>query len=343
MGVDRRTVNVAVDGTSHSVQLATGAHLILSVAAAHGPAYCADERADMEILPARFDDGQASSARDLMMRSLEAESAGEVAKKLRASGDAARAILWIDGSLYADLAHMAGAPGKVQWGTLLERAGHLLKTTAGLFDLAERSGLWLVGIGKTQRAGFLFDALSSSAMGGEPPRERRRGDEQAEDDGRPADGELLAAMGTGWSWPLILDGRRFPITSNAAQEALKECPAVISTYVRPHPADLPLRIDLPASALGLEDRLMPHLREETGRPWPAWLPDPAIMRPVLEAALAAYGGISVYNAPLYAVDKMVRLPRRELEVRYLPICEKIAGLQPGSLGINRGRRRFLIA
>jgi hypothetical protein len=162
------------------------------------------------------------------------------------------------------------------------------------------------------------------------------------DGGRPADGELLATMPIGWSWPVILDGRRFPLTSGLAKELLGACPAIVSTYVRPHAADLPLRIDVPVSALGLEDRLLPAAGE-AARTWPAWLPDPDLMRPVVQTALDAYGGMNVYNAPLYAVDRLVRLPRRELELRFLPVCEKVAGLQPGSLNINRGRRRFLTA
>src|SRR6478672_1859919 len=67
-----RTLNVAVDGTSHSVQLSNGAHFILAAAAAMGPPPVGQrDRADMEILPARFDNGAASSARDFLMRSLE--------------------------------------------------------------------------------------------------------------------------------------------------------------------------------------------------------------------------------------------------------------------------------
>jgi hypothetical protein len=120
------------------------------------------------------------------------------------------------------------------------------------------------------------------------------------------------------------------------------CPAIVSTYVRPHPADLPLRLDVPASAVGFDDRLLPAAASAS-RTWPAWVPDPIVMRPIVLAALAAYGGMSVYNAPLYAVDRLVRLPRRELELRFLPVCERVAGLRPGSLGVDRGRRRFLTA
>src|SRR5688500_19027585 len=126
-GPRARPIDVAVDGTSHSVQLHNGAHFILAVAAAHGPDYCRDERADMEILPARYDDSQASSARDLLMRSLEAFTATQAAACLSDRGEANRGVLWVDGSLFADLAHMAGAPEKVRWGAGIERAGRLLE------------------------------------------------------------------------------------------------------------------------------------------------------------------------------------------------------------------------
>ena len=335
-GHSDRPVDVAVDGTSHTVQLQNGAHFVLAVAAAYGPEYCRREHADVEILPARYDDGQASSARDLLMRSLEAQVATQAATAVAEQGEARRCILWIDGSLYSDLSHMAGAPEKVAWGGGTERAGHLLETTAALLAHAEQSGLWMVGIGKTQRAGFLFDALTATAMPAAPSSSAVE-----VDGGRPADGELLATMTTGWSWPVILDGRRFPLMSGLARETLGASPAIISTYLRPHAADLPLRLDVPASAVGFDDRLLPPIGD--GRAWPAWVPDPDVVKPVVRAALAAYGGMSVYNAPLYAVDRLVRLPRRELELRFLPVCEKVAGLRPGSLGINRGRRRFLTA
>lgn len=338
-GPRKRPVDVAVDGTSHTVQLHNGAHFILAVAASHGPDYCREERADMEILPARYEDAQASSARDLLMRSLEAFTATQAAACLSERGEAPRSVLWIDGSLYADLTHMAGAPEKVRWGGGVERAGRLLETTAALFSQAEKSNLWVIGIGKTQRAGFLFDALTSAAVNS---LDATRGspDDVDVDGGRPADGELLATMSTGWSWPVILDGRRIPLMSGLAKDLLGSCPAIVSTYVRPHAADLPLRIDIPVSALGLDDRLLPG-DGDVARTWPAWLPDPQLMRPVVQTAMAAYGGMTVYNAPLYAVDRLVRLPRRDLELRFLPICERVAGLEPGSLNINRGRRRFL--
>jgi NurA domain len=327
-----RTIHVAVDGTSHAVQLSNGAHFILAAAAAMGPVPVGQrERADMEILPARFDDGAAFSARDYLMRALETYLAVEAAGIVAAEGIAEQSILWVDGSLYGDLSHIASAPHQMSWGGSLERLGSLLRQTAALHDQAERSGLWVVGVGKTQRASFLYHALAAGAGAGP--------DDVSD---RPSDGEILASAPTGWSWPLILDSRHFPNVTAEAQEILEHCPAIVSFYVRPHPADLPLRVDVPASAVGLGDRLLPELLDEAATPWPAWVPDPDAVQPVVEAVLASYGGLRAYNAPLYAVDRLVRLPRRDLELRYLPMCAKVAGLPPGALSVDRGRRRFLL-
>ena len=331
-----RTFHVAVDGTSHSVQLSSGAHFVLAAAAAVGPAPVGQrDRADMEILPARYDDSAAASARDYLMRSLETYTAVEAAGIIASEGLGKQTILWIDGSLHGDLSHIASAPHQMSWGGSLARLSSLLRQSAALHDQAEQSDLWLVGIGKTQRASFLYQAL---AAGTAPDEDRERG---AQD--HPTDGELLGLAATGWTWPLMLDYRQFSRITPEAEQALKLCPAIISCYVRPHPADLPLRIDVPASACGLGDRLLPYLLDETPTAWPAWVPDPEVVRPVVEAVVAAYGGVRAYNGPLYAVDRLVRLPRRDLEMRYLPMCAKVAGLPAGALSVDRGRRRFIMA
>src|SRR5436190_19448542 len=116
-----RTLHVAVDGTSHAVQLGNGAHFILAAAAAMGPPPVGQrDRADMEILPARFDNGAASSARDFLMRSLETYLAVEATAVVATEGLSEQAILWIDGSLYGDLSHIASAPHEMSWGGRLE-------------------------------------------------------------------------------------------------------------------------------------------------------------------------------------------------------------------------------
>jgi hypothetical protein len=352
------------------------------------------DTADVQVMRGRHDVADAATARDLLMRSLEADAALDAASLLVSEGLAGQAIIWMDGSLHGELVHVAAPPARLYtepgdfpderpprwWGAVVSRAVAVLHARAHLLKLAERSGLWVVGLSKTQRAGFLSAALEHAALGRTPPARAAAG----HDEERPSDGEVLALAGAGWSHPLVLDASRFlSRVSDPAYDALGDCPAIVSCYVRPHPADLPLRVDVPASALGLPDRFLvddpvappraagspagvapfdydqdalwsaPASRRPSGTPVdrpvdragmgapPAWLPDPEAMRPVIEAVLAAYGGIHVYNGPLYAVDRLVRLSRRELETRYLPICAKVVGLPPGALAVDRGRRRFV--
>ena len=56
--------------------------------------------------------------------------------------------------------------------------------------------------------------------------------------------------------------------------------------------------------------------------------------------LALYGGHTVHNAPLYKVDRKVRLSRRTVEQVYLPVLERIANV---SLSVDRSRRRFPVS
>ncbi|MBI3970608.1 MAG: DNA double-strand break repair nuclease NurA [Chloroflexi bacterium] len=347
-GPARRSVHVAVDGTGHSVELSTGAHFVLAAAAAAGPPPVGQHNAaDMEVIPARYEQADAATARDLMMQLLEVFMAAEAASVLVQDGLAPDAILWLDGSIYGSLAHLAGAPGplfderdaydadagkKTRWAINVQRAINIVQRKAELLDLTERSGLWLIGLAKTQRASFLFDALAATPEGlTRAPHERA------------ADGELLAAAPLGFSWPVVLDGRSFQAIAPAARVALAETPAIVSCYVRPHAADLPLRVDVPASLVGLDDRLLLEPSSLSPRPTPAWVPDPKIVWPIIQSVVASYGGVHAYNAPLYAVDRLVRLSRRELETRYLPICAKVIGVDPRLLAVDRGRRRFLIA
>lgn len=354
-----RRFHVAIDGTSHAVQLSTGAHLILAAAAACGPPPVGQrDNADVQVMRGRHDFADAATARDLLMRSLEADAAFDAASILVGEGLSPEAVLWMDGSLYSELAHVAAPPERVYadvdesptdrpqrwWSAVVSRANAVLHARANLMRLAEHAGLWVIGVSKTQRAGFLADALELSAMKG--------GGAGDGDDERPSDGELLSMAGAGWSHPLVLDAGRFiGRVSETAYDVLQGCPAIVSCYVRPHPADLPLRVDVPASAIGLDHRFLPEDALDApaqaggavgrmGRP-PAWLPEIEAMRPVIEAVLVAYGGVNVYNGPLYAVDRLVRLSRRELETRYLPICAKVVGLPPSALSVDRGRRRFI--
>ena len=326
-----RRLGVGVDGTGHAVSLATGAHLVVSMASALGPEPVGRiDLAEVEALPARYDDAAASSARDLLMRSLETAAAHEALRRAAGVVAGARTTIWIDGSLHGDLAHMAGGPAVARWGGAADRAGALLVATRALHLDAVACGARLLGLAKTQRAAVLVNALEAEA----PPGLGGPGE-------RPRDGEVLAAMPDGWSWPVVLDAGQFPSPDPAAMAILESCPAIVTTYVRPHPADLPLRLDVPAAALGLPDRLGRPSRPGTVIA-PRWLADPDLMRPFVAEVTAAYGGIIVHNGPLYAIDRLVRLTRRDLETVVLPAIARAAGVPASALGVDRGRRRFIL-
>lgn len=330
-------VAAAVDGTGHAVSLSTGAHLVVAMAVAIGPAPVGRiEVADVEALPARYDDAAAASARDLLMRSLETAAAREAVARAPGPGGGATTV-WIDGSLHADLAHMAGGPTAARWGGGAERAGALLQATRDLHLSAEAHGVKLIGLAKTQRASVLAHALELEVGGGDAPAL----DDPPADGGpvaRARDGEVLAAMPDGWSWPLVLDAAQFPPVEPGAAAILAPVPAIVTTYVRPHPADLPLRLDVPAWCLGLPERI-----GRPGPPAPArWLPDPSRMRPFVAEVMARYGGVGAHNGPLHVVDRVVRLPRRELETVILPVIARAVGVPLTSLGVDRGRRRFIL-
>jgi hypothetical protein len=333
---------VAVDGTGHAVGLATGAHLIVSMAIALGPAPVGRvELAEVEALPARFDDAAASSARDLVMRALETQAALESVRCAVAHGTAGHTTVWIDGSLFGDLAHMAGGPSVVRWGGGAERAGELLRATRDLHRIVEVADARIVGLAKTQRASILGPALAPVATGVDDSIAGTVPQVDHGDAGRPRDGELLAAMPEGWSWPLVLDARQFLAVDDGAASIAAECPAIVTTYIRPHPADLPLRLDVPAWSLGLPERIGRAPRH--GETEPAnWLADPTVMLPFVAEVMARYGGILAHNGPLHAVDHLVRLPRRDLETIVLPAIARAVGVPASSLTVDRGRRRFIL-
>ena len=171
--------------------------------------------------------------------------------------------------------------------------------------------LWLVGIGKTQRAGFLTDALSG-AQGGR----RRRG--------RTAGQTGRSVWGTASCWPSPPPAGAGPwCWTGRASRSSPGPPPRLSAIARPSspatcaptPPTCPCGWTSPPAPWAWTTASCPL---QGARPWPAWVPDPNAVRPVIEAVLASYGGVHAYNAPLYAVDRLVRLSRRDVEARYPP-------------------------
>jgi hypothetical protein len=107
-------------------------------------------------------------------------------------------------------------------------------------------------------------------------------------------------------------------------------PAIVSFFARLADFDDALRVDVPAHQAGHGAALVDL---EAGV-----LPDGCeAVREAVEILQADYGGLEVYNALLYSVDREVRL-RRDLVLEvYVPLIEDMMGVE---VRRNRSDRRF---
>jgi len=111
-------------------------------------------------------------------------------------------------------------------------------------------------------------------------------------------------------------------------EKLPELPAIISFHILPAINDTPMRIDVPAWVLGLDNKL-----HEIGWSEPAKVDIDVILRLVS----AGYCGLENYNIWLKAVDDEVKLRREVFEDLYLSKFEELVGRFATSRGYRRVR------
>ena len=316
----------AGDGSGHTISLNNGLHVVVAQAFLAGPA--ADEvqdAVDLDIVEPRRNRSDPSDVRDLMMRRLEARVALDAAEGMSHPQES---ILFLDGSLHTEFTHLAPFYGRgVTFGISQDgsRSGELqpgrvegtLESYVQLLQLASSQDLLVVGVAKTIQAHFLTRRLEQDGL--------------APGDDPPSDPQLLYrwAPTAGYSHPVLLGTEGLPYIDGPAQELLADCPAVVSWYVRPTDHDDPMRIDVPASAVGLGGSV--------GETDQEWVDEPTCVKPIVSLIRAMYGGRSVHNAPLYAVDRKVRLSRRTVEQVYLPVLSRMANVQ---LAADRSRRRF---
>jgi hypothetical protein len=101
-------------------------------------------------------------------------------------------------------------------------------------------------------------------------------------------------------------------------------------YLRLAPGEDAIRVDVPASAfdgnnqrlLDFSHKVLPH---QVALPVVQWLRD-------------GYGGINVYNAALYVVDREVRLHAGMMDRVYLSVLRRQLGI---AVQYDRSTRRFL--
>lgn len=316
----------AVDGSGGTLNLNNGFSLVVAQAVLAGPT-AADTVAEVNLgmADARKSTPDVSSLGDLMMRRLETQLALEAIPRMEQLKES---TLLLDRSLHGELAHLSlwygrttdlntclmGEPNAPQ---PLENG---LENYIRLLSQSCRQNHIVIGISKTIRARFLAHILEQ--------------DELPMEEGRPSDPELLYRWlnDKGYSHPILLGAAELGDLSlqPEAKDQLADCPAIVSSYVRPVPYDDPIRIDVPASAIGLPKRFMDCES--------AWVPDPHALEPIVALVRSMYGGPSVHNTLLYKVDRQVRLSRRTLEQVYLPALARVAGVP---LAVDRSRRRFI--
>ena len=174
--------------------------------------------------------------------------------------------------------------------------------------------------------------------------------------GLPTDGELMHrwTKGAGLTDPVLLGSSSFgragaiadeKLTSQIKQALLEpqlspdlqrvldrlfNAPAIGTFYVRLAPGDDALRVDALASTFGRDDlRLLGFTRT---------LVSYTSALPLVQHLLGEYGGLSVYNAALYVVDKEVRLHAATVDHIYLSVLRRQLG-QP--VQYDRSTRRFI--
>ncbi len=306
----------AIDGSSRRANLTNGSTVFVAQALIMGEE-CNEPITDIEILPGTVRAQTMDRFADLMRQSLEIGLAREFAEKIPDGS-----ILYLDGALYGTLPQLYPMKGE---GIPEDRdfADLLLRDYRRLFELCETRNIQLISIAKTNR-----QALFSKVV----QRDLNRAEFQEISDSALFD--ELTDRCVGYSTPVMLGTYSFSEGSSAVvieREGVKEEPAIVSFFVRLADMDDALRIDVPASCIGrnerigdLSYRILRHEHE--------------LVLPIIDMLQSDYGGVQVYNALAYVTDLEVRLTKQKMYEIYLPMIQEVLGEE---LRIDRSERRFV--
>jgi hypothetical protein len=333
----------ATDGSQAIRHFNNGWSLIICHALCVGPEY-ESPTVDVRFVRSTLPDTVLTRYAGLLMRYLEVRAALDNVER------AAGGVLCLDGSLHAMLPHLI-YPLASDDARDLPLA--LLESYLDLIDVCAEHDVLLLSLSKTSIGSFLGEALlrldETSDL---PPGIDLESNPLPP---LPSDMEVLYrwTQGAGYSKPLVLGmqgfGNRrgqlltapeqlvgaFETPNYSFQERLglldrlASATATVSTYVRLRREEDPIRVDLMASAVGLDDRI-----RDTYMHW-AYGAD---FGEVLAHLVSAYGGRSVYHAALYVADRLVRLHNATVDSAYLSIIRAQFG---AFVQYDRSRRRFI--
>ncbi|MCE7938703.1 hypothetical protein DCC79_10675 [bacterium] len=311
----------AVDGSIGQVDLDNGCHVVVAQSLCLGDDGFEETSVDVRVLPPATPRASAARFADVFQRHRELFLACETVNRAPAGS-----ILFLDGALYGILSQLYPTYQLVEVLELQEFIVQVLDNYLYLLNTARERGIRIIAVSKTSREATHCKIW----MRAQPDHSERDVPDDVSDsnmihrwtDGRP-----------GVSEPVVLGSWGFTGSSADLLDRpdVKASPAIVSFFVRLADFDDALRIDIPAhqagSAAGLAD-----VRGE--------LLDGGVaaIEPTLEMLAADYGGLEVYNALLYSVDREVRLKRGMFADVYLPLIGEMLGcpLRP-----NRSERRFV--
>jgi len=308
----------AVDGSLSEVGLDNGSHLILVQALALGEDGFERASLDVQVLPATTPRSTAARVADLLQQRHEFSLAVEIVTEHAQPGS----VLFLDGALYGRLPQLYSLSLE-EAGPLANLPDQVLSLYLRLLHTAAERDVFLVAVAKTSHeathAKLWLDAAGATA----------RLPEDATDSGLI---HRFTDRTAGLSDPVLLGGRGFTGGSRdiLARPEVSASPAIVSFFVRLADFDDALRIDVPCRQCGAQATLGDLEAEVLSG-------GAAAAHATVRLLQADYGGLEVYNALLYSVDREVRLKRDTVRQVYLPMIEQSLGLP---VRRNRSERRF---
>lgn len=326
----------AVDGSSAVRQLNFGWTVVIAQALVVGPAF-EHSLLDHRFVRSAISDDSISRLRSLLMRHLELKAALKAAVAAPSGS-----CLCLDGSFQTDIPHYLYPLDVPRYLYPADNGDDrhlpltLLEAYLDLLETCQERGIMLIALSKTSTATFLVEAIRHM-----PDRDQLEaevdlsGDDQQQ--ALPSDVEALFRWTShaGYSTPLLLGvhgfgKRRAELLQRpeATLRRLQGSSAALAFHLRLRAGEEPLRVDVPASLLGLPYRLTDfYLR------WGA----EADALPALGPILASHGGSTVYNAAAYVADRLVRLTNQMVDGPYLALLRQNLGQY---IQYNRSQRRF---
>lgn len=311
----------AVDGSRAVRHLANGAYLFVAQALLMGEGL-EETDVDVRLLPGSTDSAVVERFAGLMMHQLEVRLAARFAQQMPVGS-----VLFLDGALYGQLSTLYPLELPSNGDALPDYVVDLPETIVALytelFDAVQTRQLVLISIAKTSHERAHGDTWWRAAYPNKPmPREI-------------SDSEMIyrwTEKSAGCSTPILFGKKAvFRGGGRELREDLMNVPAIISFFVRMEEFDDALRIDVPASSVN-----RPETIGEVEEPR---LIELEWVKPVLDLLAADYGGLEVYNALLYSVDREVRLHQDVMDEVYLSLIQSALG-NDVEVRLDRSERRF---